>query len=92
MQRNDSAMTSEEAAVLLHVSPLHVKALADSGVLFEVPDASSGHRRISRASVLAYKEKIKRIQAQGLDAMVAATESLGLYDLELESLPTRKRK
>lgn len=88
----DSSLTSEQAAQLLHVSRSHVNGLADSGALGKVMKTLGGHRRIPRASVLAYKEQSKRSQAKGLEAMMAATDEAGLYDLELESAPRRKRK
>jgi excisionase family DNA binding protein len=88
----DVGLTSGGAARLLHVSRSHVNALADSGALGEVMKTAGGHRRLSRAAVLAYKEQSKRQQAKGLAAMMAATEEAGLYDLKLESAPPRKRK
>lgn len=88
----DSALTSEQAAELLHVSRSHVNALADSGALGRVMRTAGRHRRISRSSVLAYKEQSKRSQAKGLEAMMAATDEAGLYDHELQSAPQRKSK
>lgn len=85
------ALTSEEAADLLHVSRSHVNALADAGTLGEVMRTAGGHRRLSRAQVLAYKEQCKRTQAKGLEAMIAASEKAGLYDLELKAAPRRRR-
>jgi len=89
--REDSVLTSEQAAELLHVSRSHVNALADSGALGEIMRTAGGHRRLSHARVLAYREQSKRRQARGLDAMMAASQEAGLYDLELEAAPRKPK-
>lgn len=41
------------------------------------------------AALLKYKALSQERQAKGLDAMVAASQKLGLYDAELEGLPVK---
>jgi excisionase family DNA binding protein len=89
---SDSAedeLTSAAAAQLLHVSRSHVNELADTGHLGEVRRTAEGHRRIAKAAVLQYKAASKERQAKGLDAMVKASERLGLYDQELSCVSIR---
>ena len=86
---DEEALTSAQAAELLHLSRTHVNTLLDSGALGPVMRTAGLHRRISKGAVLAYKEESKKRQARGLDAMVQATERLGLYDAELEGVPRR---
>lgn len=81
----DEALTSETASKLMHVSRTHVNSLADSGALGVVRRTGGGHRRISKAALLRYKALSKERQSKGLDAMVAASQKLGLYDAEVES-------
>ena len=89
---DEEALTSAQAAELLHVSRTHVNTLLDSGALGPVMRTAGHHRRISKGAVLAYKEESKKRQARGLDVMVQATERLGLYDAELEGVPRRSRR
>jgi hypothetical protein len=51
----------------------------DAGALGGVSRTAGGHRRISKAAVLAYKADSKARQTKGLDAMAQASERLGLY-------------
>jgi excisionase family DNA binding protein len=85
----DDELTSEAAAKLLRVSRTHLNALADSGVFGVVRRTDGGHRRITKAALLKYKAKSQQRQAKGLDAMMAASQKLGLYDDELAGLPVR---
>lgn len=85
-------LTSEAASKLLHVSRTHLNTLVDTGQLGEVRRTAGGHRRISKAAVLQYKAASKDRQAKGLDAMVEATERLGLYDSELDGIPVRSKR
>lgn len=71
------------------LSRTHVNSLADSGALGVVRRTGGGHRRISKAALLRYKALSKERQSKGLDAMVAASQKLGLYDAEVESLPVK---
>lgn len=85
----DEELTSEAASRLLHVSRTHLNTLADSGVLGSVRRTDGGHRRISKAALLKYKAASRQRQAKGLDATVAASQKLGLYDVELAGLPVQ---
>jgi excisionase family DNA binding protein len=84
---DEDALTSEQASKLLHMSRTHVNSLLDSGVLGPVTRTAGGHRRISHAAVLAYKQQSKQRQARGLVAMTEASQRLGLYKGELEGIP-----
>lgn len=86
---DDEELTSEAASKLLHVSRTHLNMLADSGALGTIRRTDGGHRRISKAALLKYKALSQERQAKGLDAMVAASQKLGLYDAELAGLPVR---
>jgi len=46
-----------------------------------LPVAITVSPRVRLADVLAYRERIRRRRAAGLDRMVAAAEDAGLYDL-----------
>ena len=85
-------LTSEAASKLLHVSRTHLNTLVDTGQLGDVRRTAGGHRRISKAAVLQYRAASKDRQAKGLDAMVEATERLGLYDSELDGIPGRFKR
>lgn len=85
----DEELTSEAASKLLHVSRTHLNTLADSGALGVVRRTDGGHRRISKAALLKYKALSQERQSKGLDALVAASQKLGLYDAELEGLPVK---
>lgn len=85
----DDELTSEAAAKLLHVSRSHLNTLADSGALGEIRRTAGNHRRISRTALLDYKARSKERQAKGLDAMIEASQKLGLYDDELAGVPRR---
>lgn len=85
----DEELTSEAASKLLHVSRTHLNTLADSGALGVVRRTDGGHRRISKAALLKYKALSQERQSKGMDAMVAASQKLGLYDAELEGLPVK---
>lgn len=85
----DEELTSEAAAKLLHVSRSHLNTLADSGVLGEIRRTAGNHRRISKAALLDYKARSKERQAKGLDAMMEASQKLGLYGDELAGVPRR---
>jgi excisionase family DNA binding protein len=83
---DDPLLSSEVAAKLLHVSRTHINMLMDTGKLGEITRTHGGHRRISRAAVLEYKTESKRRRANGMKAMVEATDRLGLYDAEAAEL------
>lgn len=86
---DDDELTSEEAAKLLHVSRSHLNTLADSGALGEIRRTAGNHRRISRSALVGYKARSKERQAKGLDAMMEASQKLGLYDDELAAVTRR---
>lgn len=86
-----SELTSEEAASLLGVSRTHVISLIKSRA-FSASHTSGGHRRISKAAVIAYKAEMKVRQSKGLDAMMVATAEMGLYDSELDVIPQRTKR
>lgn len=85
------SLTTEEAAKLLSVSRTHVISLVQSQTL-TASRTSGGHRRISKAAVLAYKAEMKTRQSRGLDAMMAASADTGLYKAELEGIPRRAKR
>ena len=84
---DDELLTSEQAAELLHASRTHVNKLMDSGVLRNVSKTEGGHRRVPKASVLAYKAQSKARQAKGMERIADASRRLGLYEAELAGIP-----
>ena len=86
-RENDEPLTSEQAAELLHVSRTHVNKLMDSGALKNVLKTEGGHRRVPKASVMAYRAQSKARQAKGLKRMTEASQELGLYEAELVGIP-----
>lgn len=85
-REDDELLTSEQAAALLHVSRTHVNKLMDSGALRNVLRTEGGHRRVPKASVVAYKTKSMARQAKGMERMTAASHRLGLYEAELAGI------
>lgn len=81
-------LSTSEAADILGVSrPTLVRLLESGEMPFEQPGR---HRRVRLADVLAYRERVRRRRAAGLDRMVAAAEDAGLYelpDVPFERLP-----
>ena len=47
--------------------------------------------RILRSVLLEYRKKLKARQKEGIDAMMDASERLGLYDEELKDVPSRRK-
>jgi excisionase family DNA binding protein len=86
------AVTSEEAAKLLHVSRTHINSLVDAGKLGPVSLTQGGHRRILKAAVLDYKPQGKRRQAQGLAAMAETSQRLGLYGDDLKGVRRKTKR
>ena len=84
---DDETLTSEQAAQLLHVSRTHVNKLMDSGALKNVLKTEGGHRRVPKASVMAYRAESKARQTRGLKRMTEASQALGLYEAELKDMP-----
>ncbi|SFT97623.1 helix-turn-helix domain-containing protein [Paraburkholderia aspalathi] len=89
---DDDELTSESAARLLHVSRTHLNALVNSGALGEIRRTPGGHRRISKAALLAYRKDSKNRQRDGLNKMMNASRRLGLYNEELEGVPVRRNR
>jgi excisionase family DNA binding protein len=87
----EDELTSEAASKLLHVSRTHLNTLLDSGALPSSRTAG-GHRRVSKAAVLAYREQMKVRQSAGLDAMMEASRRLGLYHNDLDGIPRRAKR
>jgi len=52
---------------------------------------ADGHRRISKSAVMQYRTGSKLLQSTGLEAMVSASERLGLYGQELAGIPIRAK-
>jgi len=89
MDDDGDSLTSAAAAKLLHVSRTHLNTLLDAGALGNISRTAGGHRRVSKAAVLAYKAESKARQAKGLDAMALASQRLDLYGDELADIPRR---
>ena len=83
----DESLTIKEAAKLLFVSPKHVRTLVQRGDLATTEEASESVEHVLHSTVLEYREKMRARQKAGLEAMMDASERLGLYDQEMESLP-----
>jgi excisionase family DNA binding protein len=84
-------VSTEEAAKLLHVSLKFVDQLVEAGELVGAYQAQDGQRRIPRAIVSAFKEKLKASRKKGLDKMIEASERMGLYDAEVEDLRIQRK-
>ena len=85
-------LTSQEASRLLRVSRTHMNTLLDGGALGEIQRTAGGHRRVSKAAVLEYKEQSKQRQAAALNEMAEASQRLGLYSGELEGVARKGRR
>ncbi|WP_343654358.1 helix-turn-helix domain-containing protein [Paraburkholderia caribensis] len=91
MRSEKSGLTIAEAARLLHVSKMYLLTLVEQGVFTGVHTTRGGHRQISHAEVLAYKEKLVKAQTDGLERMIEASQCMGLYDEEIRELPLRRK-
>ncbi len=69
-------LTPQDAADLLHVSPMHLTALLEQGVLHHVEE-SSGACGISLESVIEYKRGLSRTGTAVLAAMMQDKASRG---------------
>lgn len=87
----DELLTVEETAKLLFVSRSHVHMLLQRGDLTAIQETPESPVHVLRAAVLEYRKKMRADQKAALDAMVEASERLGLYDKELEGLPYRRK-
>lgn len=101
MQRNEAKdvpadvggkaeVSCEAAAALLHVSRTYLNALIDEGQL-PARTTPGGHRRIPREAVLAFEERMRAEQREGLDRLMDASRRAGLYDAELDAVPVRRK-
>ena len=84
-----ACLPSGEAARMLHVSSTYFDGLVRTGELVAIRRTRDGRQRFSMANLLAYKERSKVRQRAGLDRMVEATRRMGLYEAELNGLPSR---
>lgn len=87
----DGLLTVEETAKLLFVSQSHVHKLLQRGDLTAIQDTPEGAVHVLRTAVLEYRKKMRAAQKAGLDAMMEASERLGLYDQEIEGLPNHRK-
>jgi excisionase family DNA binding protein len=76
-------LTIAEAATLLHVSRTYLDTLLAAGKLPGIHETREGDRRIPRAEVLAFKERLVITQKRGLKRMMEASQRMGLYDAEI---------
>jgi hypothetical protein len=83
-------LTIEDAAKLLFVSPMHIHVLVQRGDL-PVQETPEGGMHILRSVLLEYRKKMRARQKEGLDAMMDASERLGLYDQEAEGVPPSRK-
>ncbi|MYM81804.1 excisionase family DNA-binding protein [Duganella sp. FT50W] len=84
-------LTTEETAKFLSLSRSHVNSLVDANALPAIR-TSGGHRRVPKAALVEYKQNMKARQAMGLDAMAEASSAMGLYDGELDGIPSRHKR
>ena len=87
----DGLLTVEETAKLLFVSQSHVHKLLQRGDLTAIQDTPESAVHVLRTAVLEYRKKMRAAQKAGLDAIVEASDRLGLYEMELEDLPHRRK-
>ncbi|MFL9908924.1 helix-turn-helix domain-containing protein [Paraburkholderia sp. RL17-337-BIB-A] len=87
----DEMLTVEEAAKILFVSRTHVRKLLERGDLTAIQQAPESTVQLLRAAVLQYKNEMRARQKAGIQAMMDASERLGLYDQELEGLPNPRK-
>lgn len=85
-------LTTEGAAKLLNVSRTQLRRLVKTGQLAGVRRTTHGQLHIPKSEVLQYKSGSKDRQEKGLDAMIEASERLGLYDHEFASVRVRAKR
>lgn len=76
----------------LHVSQTFLSSLIAGGKLPSVRTTREGNLQISRAEVLAYKERIRKAWTDGLEKMMDASQRMALYDGETRELPLRRKQ
>jgi excisionase family DNA binding protein len=84
---HNTMLTTQEAADLLNISrPTLVRLLTDG----EIPHTMRGrHRRVLLRDILDYSERTRTERRRALDQMAADAEDDGLYEITLDSRPSR---
>ena len=84
---HNTMLTTQEAADLLDISrPTLVRLLTDG----EIPHSLRGrHRRVLLRDILDYSERTRTERRRTLDQMAADAEDDGLYEITLDSPPSR---
>jgi excisionase family DNA binding protein len=84
---HNTMLTTQEAADLLNISrPTLVRLLTDG----EIPHSLRGrHRRVLLRDILDYSERTRTERRRALDQMAAAAEDDDLYEITLDSPPSR---
>lgn len=84
---HNTMLTTQEAADLLNISrPTLVRLLTDG----EIPHSLRGrHRRVLLRDILEYSERTRTERRRALDQMAADAEDDELYELTLDSPPSR---
>ena len=84
---HNTMLTTQEAADLLNISrPTLVRLLTDG----EIPHSLRGrHRRVLLRDILDYSERTRTERRRALDQMAADAEDDDLYEITLDSRPSR---
>jgi excisionase family DNA binding protein len=84
---HNTMLTTQEAADLLNISrPTLVRLLTDG----EIPHSLRGrHRRVLLRDILDYSERTRAERRRALDQMAADAEDDDLYEITLDSPPSR---
>jgi excisionase family DNA binding protein len=84
---HNTMLTTQEAADLLNISrPTLVRLLTDG----EIPHSLRGrHRRVLLRDILDYSERTRTERRRALDEMAADAEDDDLYEITLDSPPSR---
>ncbi|GAA0476159.1 hypothetical protein Ade02nite_42510 [Paractinoplanes deccanensis] len=84
---HNTMLTTQEAADLLNISrPTLVRLLTDG----EIPHSLRGrHRRVLLRDILDYSERTRTERRRALDQMAADAEDDDLYEITLDSPPSR---
>jgi excisionase family DNA binding protein len=84
---HNTMLTTQEAADLLNISrPTLVRLLTDG----EIPHSLRGrHRRVLLRDILDYSERTRTERRRTLDQMAADAEDDDLYEITLDSPPSR---
>ena len=82
-------ITTGEAAQILGVSPKTVARILDSGEIPFTRYGAKGNRMVSRAQVVAYRDKSKAHGRQALEEMREAASQGGLDDVDYTAYLSR---